>query len=173
MQDNPQSQTDPTVQAGQTLAGDPPVIPEDAVKNHPLYKELEEKSAVAEREAKRYKGRLAKANIKEDDEPVYVTKEELEQKAWEIAHSKDIEVYADDEYKSDIKQGIPRDKALQYAKLRYSAKDNSAHKERLMSASSGSSVDRSLAPPDEIILTQEQKDRGITVEMIKKYRDME
>jgi len=121
-------------------------LSEDVVKNHPLYKELEGKHSAEERDKLRYKGRLEKVQKgfsedeevkpqpKKDDSP-YATKEEL----WEIRNAKDLDVYADDKYKGDIEAGIPRDYALENAKLRFQANPDKARLDRQKSMSTGSS----------------------------------
>lgn len=103
------------------------------------------------------------------EEPQYVTKDEL----WDLAHAKELEVYSDDEYKADIESGIPRDYALKTAKLRHTAPKDAARRDRQESMSSASGSGRDLSGgDDEIILTPEQIKRGITKEMVKKYKDM-
>ena len=164
----------------QTPEKNPPAdVEEEKIKNHPLYKDLQEKHSAEAREKDRYKGRLDKLQkeISGEEEPEPkndsdkpVTRAELDDVVWQNAHVKELELYSDDEYKDDCKTGIPKDKALKYAKLRYETLDTSAKRERQLAMSSGSSTDRSAKAEGEITLTAEQKRRGITVEMIKKHR---
>lgn len=155
------------------------------VLNHPAVQKLQEElSQAKQREAAARKG-MDEANIKvkrlkEIVEPLeekeeetksevpFVTKDEL----WEVTHKKELELYADDEYKADIGSGIPREYALKTAKLRHSVSPDTARKERLATLSAPIGSGRDLAGEDDIVLTEEQKKRGITKEMIKKYRDM-
>lgn len=148
---NPPATPDPTGSNGAdpSANGAPPAasLPEDAVKNHPLYKKLEEDRSAAEREANRFKGRLVTKGIPLEDEPApgtqapakpqeqsqFVTKDEL----WDRDHAPDIEVYGDDQYKADIARGIPKDYALETAKLRFQANPDKARSERLQSMGSG------------------------------------
>ena len=76
----------------------------------------------------------------EEQKPSFVTKEELEAKAWEIAHAKDIELYADDDYKKELDRGVPRDIALHYAKLRHQKSPNSAQVMRQQAMASAGAV---------------------------------
>lgn len=129
-------------------------LDEDAVKAHPMYKELEGKHAAARKGMdtsnltnKELKAEVAKfktlAGVEEEveakgEEPI--TREELEGKLWKLQHSEDIGIYSDEEYEQDIKEGIPSDKALKYAKLRYQANPDQARLERQKQMASGSSA---------------------------------
>jgi hypothetical protein len=155
----------------------------DDLASHPKYQELRKKHSAARKglddkakELKAAKAELARLKVlagESEEEPEqpeegsqYVTKDEL----WEIAHKREIELYADDEYKEDVKAGIPREKALRYATLRHGTGDNSARRERMEAMASGSTTDRSLAGEEEVSLTKQQKEMGITPEMIRKYK---
>jgi hypothetical protein len=140
--------------------GTPPAdIPEETVRNHPLFKEIEGKATAAEREAKRYKGRLDRAHkgMTEEEEtpdvpaekPVeptnFVTKEEL----WARDNAADLELYGDDQYKNDIAAGIPKDYALNNAKLRFQSNPDKARLERhQVTASRSSASTRNLESDD-------------------------
>lgn len=155
----------------------------DDLESHPKYAELKKKHSAARKglddkakELKLAKAELARLKVlagESEEEPEeseedskYVTKDEL----WEIANKREIQLYADDEYKEDVKAGIPRDKALRYAMLRGGVSDNSARRDRLEAMASGSGTDRSLAGEEEVTLTPQQKAMGITPEMIRKYK---
>lgn len=133
----------------QTPKTDPPALTEEMVKSHPLFQKLQSEHSAAERDKNRFKGRLEKVQkgFDEDEEkpakdptPQYVTPEQLEAKAWEIANAKDIEVYGDDEYKKDIAEGIRPAKALEYAKLRLQSSPDRARVERQQQMASGSAA---------------------------------
>ena len=141
-----------------------PEITDDVVTSHPRFKELEEKHAAArqgmdrsnlsrkqlEAEVARLKVMAGEEEVIEQEvQPSYVTKEELESKAWEIANAKDIDLYGDDEYQKELEQGIPKATALKYAKLRYEKSPNQAQVVRQQSmASSGSTSTRDLSNID-------------------------
>ena len=74
-----------------------------------------------------------------------VTKAELKEQIWELKYARDVDLYGDDEYKNDLKAGIPREYALKTAKLRFQSNPDKARLERQQSMASGSSVsDRNL-----------------------------
>lgn len=130
----------------QTLEIDPPAeISEEAIKNHPLYKALEEENSAAEREKNRYKGRLDKEQ-KKSEKPEYVTKEDL----WERDNAKDLELYGDDTFKADIENGIPKAYALQTAKLRLQSNPDKARLERQQTMASGTAVGTRNLESDEL-----------------------
>lgn len=117
-------------------------------------------------------GEDSKEETPEEDEsqPKYVTQEELDSKAWEIAHKSDLELYSDDEFKSDVESGIPKEKALKYAKLRYETMDDSARRERQEAVASTGSVNRDgQAPIDSKVLPEHKEKFGIKDETIQKY----
>lgn len=173
---NPQ-ETAPTDSQEQTPSHEAPsaALTADQIKDHPAYKELEGKIAAAEREAKRYKGRLDKVQKGDDDsEPQFVTKAELDAKAWELAHAKDIEVYGDETYKKEIAEGIPPAKALEYAILRFQANPDSARTARQQTmAAPGAGSTRDLS---DIEITDEDREDmkkwGYTEETVKLHKKM-
>jgi len=141
---NPQPQAAPTGSGSeQTPKVDPPALTDEMVKSHPLFQKLQEEHSAAEREKNRYKGRLDKVQKGISDEPEetpepkddtpYVTKDQL----WEFQNKADIESYGDEQYKADVARGIPRDYALETAKLRYQANPDKARLERQQATASG------------------------------------
>ena len=168
-------------EAEQTPDENPPAqVSEEAVKNHPLFKKLEEEHSAAEREKNRYKGRLDKVQkgmaeeeekpAKKKDESPYATKEEL----WELRNAKDVELYGDDEYKTDLESGIPRDYALKTAKLRYGSNQDKARLDRQKMMASGSSASvRNLESEDlEGFNEEDAKRYGYTKETWLKHQKM-
>lgn len=146
--------------SGQPAPKAPPAtseISEDAVKAHPLFKELEEKHSAArtgmdqsnlsKKELQAEVARLRvmageegpKAEAK-TDEPQVVTKAELQQQLWQLQNAKDVEVYGDEQFTKDVESGIPRDYALQNAKLRYQSSPDKARLERQQTMASGSAT---------------------------------
>jgi len=109
-------------------------------------------------------------NDKPEEPPKPITKAELDEALWTSENRQDIDLYKDDEYNEDIDLGVPKEKALRYAKLRHATLDDSVKSERQKAMSSPSSTNRTLPAEDEIVLTAEQKRRGITKEMITKYK---
>ena len=161
---NPQSeQIDPTgSDMEQTPLQDPPAeVSEEVVRSHPLFKKLEDDYSAAEREKNRYKGRLDKVQ-KDPVKQEYVTKEEL----WERDHAKDLELYGDDKYKADIESGIPKEYALETAKLRLQSSPNNARLGRQQEMASGSAMGvRSLSEENYEGFNQEDANRfGYTKE---------
>ena len=159
----------------------PPAITDEQVKNHPLFKDLEGKYSAEEREKTRFKGRYEKARqgILDDEEKPepgpkeespYATKEEL----WEMKNAKDLEIYADDEYRKDIDSGIPRDYALKNAKLRFQANPDKARSERVQTMASGSAAGvRDLSSIDESQFNEEEAKRwGYSKESWMKQQEL-
>tara|TARA_R100001530_G_scaffold118900_1_gene86046 strand:- start:1142 stop:1741 length:600 start_codon:yes stop_codon:yes gene_type:complete len=160
----------------------PPVeVEEEVITNHPLYKTLQEENSANEREKERYKGRLNKVQeglqeekkkVEPKKEPTeYVTREEL----WESQNSKEIELYADEEYEKDVEDGIPKEKALKYSKLRFEANPDEARLNRQKDMASGSPAsNRDLSDTSEIT----DKDRenmkkwGYSEEALKKQKQL-
>lgn len=146
-----------------------PTTSTDAPQNDEVQKLKEELSQAKQREAAARKKmdevntelKKLKGDGEKKPETQFVTKDEL----WETTHAKELSIYGDDEYKADIAKGIPRDYALNTAKLRHTAK---AEVKNRQITDTGSS-ERSLGSEDDIQLTPEQISRGITKEMIKKY----
>lgn len=84
--------------------------------------------------------------IEEEQKPAFVTKDELTSTLWETQNAKDVELYGDDDYKKELERGVPRDIALQYAKLRFQKNPNSAQVMRQQAmASQGSTSTRDLS----------------------------
>lgn len=139
-------------------------IPAEQIENHPFVKELKEKQAAArtgmdkanltkkqlEAELAKYKLLAGEEEpVVEEPKPSFVTKEELTSTLWEAQNAKDIELYADDEYKLELDRGVPKDVALKYAKLRHQKNPNSAQVMRQQAmASQGSSSTRDLTDVD-------------------------
>ena len=93
--------------------------------------------------------------VVEEAKPSFVTKEELSATLWESQHAKDLELYADDDYKKELDRGVPKDIALHYAKLRHQKNPNSAQINRQQAmASPGSSSTRDLS---DIEITDEDR----------------
>lgn len=113
-------------------------------------------------------------SVEEEPKPSFVTREELEMKAWEIAHAQDLELYADDEYKQELDRGVPRDVALKYAKIRQQKNPNSAQVLRQQAmASQGSSSTRDLS--DIEITDEDRADMklwGYSEETIRKQKQL-
>lgn len=137
-------------------------ISDEVITSHPKYKELEEKHSAARTgmdksnlTKKQLEAEVARLRVMagEEDEtvieeakPSFVTREELESKAWEIAHARDLELYADEDYQKEIEQGVPRQTALKYAKLRHEKSPNQVQVSRQQSmASAGSTSTRDLS----------------------------
>ena len=164
-----------------TPEGAPPAqVPEEAIKNHPLFKDLEGKHAAAEREKNRYKGRLEKVQkgITDEDEEKpspaeespYVTKEQL----WEVQHQEDLEIYGDEQFQQDVARGIPRDYALETAKLRFQANPDKARLERHQAVAAGSATSVRNTQDDTLDgFNQADADRwGYTKETWLKQREL-
>lgn len=159
----------PTDDSVNAIGSDPnghqnqPNIPDEVITSHPAYKALEEKHSAArtgmdksnlskkqlEAEVARLRvlaGEEAPApEVKTEPSP-YVTKEEL----WETQHAKDLELYADDQFKKEVDMGIPRHVALGYAKLRYQSSPNNAQVIRQQTMSSAGSTSNRDIPNIEI-----------------------
>jgi len=159
----------------------------EVLENHPYVKELKAKQAAAHTgmdkanlTKKQLEAELAKYKLLagekepevEEPKPSFVTKEELANQLWEAQHAKDIEIYADDEYKQELDRGVPRDVALKYAKLRHQKNPNSAQVMRQQAmASQGSTSTRDLS---DIEITdedrQDMKTWGYSEEAIRKQK---
>jgi len=139
----------PTVDANAT------VLTPEQIEGHPLYQELKKKYSAAhtsmdstnlskkqlEAELAKYKMLAGEEEPEEEEvKPSFVTKEELKSTLWEDRNAKDLELYADDDYKKELDRGVPRDIALQYAKLRHKKDPNSAQVQRQQAMASGSST---------------------------------
>lgn len=181
--------------ASPTVENNAPSIPDlsaltpEQIEAHPHVQELKKKYSAAhsgmdkanltkkqlEAELAKYKT-LAGEQEPEPEEvkPSFVTKEELEAKAWEIAHAKDLELYADDQYKQELDMGVPKPVALQYAKLRAQKNPNSAQVNRQQAmASPGSTSVRDL---EDVEITDEDRADaakwGYSLEAVKKQKQM-
>ncbi len=179
---NPSSEEKaPTGSEGQqTSTVNPPVeLSEEAVKNHPAFKKLEKDYSAAEREKNRYKGRLDKVQkgISDEEEPEkepeqspYVTKDEL----WEFKNANDVEIYGDEQFKKDVASGIPRDYALNTAKLRFQSNPDKARLERQQVMASGTAVSTRNLSSDEFSETELKgiADGLYTKETVLKHREL-
>lgn len=177
-------QTPPDSPQEQTPASAAPsaALTEDQVKNHPLFKELEGKASAAEREKDRFKGRLEKARqgILEEDQPQekpkevvpYATKEEL----WEIKNAKALELYGDEQFSKDVSAGIPRDYALETARLRFQSNPDKARIQRQQTMASGPSSSDRMLPPSDVEITdkdrQDAKDWNYSEETIRRHKEL-
>ena len=132
-------------------------LQEDDVKSHPAYKDLEKKYSAArtgmdssnltkkqlEAEVARLRvlaGESEEETVEEAPRTEFVTKEDL----WNFQHESDIELYADEIYEKEVAQGVPRDTALQYAKLRYTREPSEAQLQRQQYNASGNTSVRKL-----------------------------
>lgn len=142
-----------------------PEISDEVITSHPKYKELEEKHSAARTgmdksnlTKKQLEAEVARLRVMAGEEeqvevveakPSFVTREELQSTAWEIAHAKDLELYGDEEYKNEVSSGIPKETALKYAKLRFQKSPNQVQVSRQQSmASSGQTSTRDLSNVD-------------------------
>jgi len=74
------------------------------------------------------------------EEPQTVSKAELREQVWELKNAKDVELYGDDVFLKDVENGIPRDYALNTAKLRFQSNPDKARLERQQSMASGTAM---------------------------------
>lgn len=161
--------------------------------------ELQEKYAITEDEAQSWSGRISDARqwqgridkakgelndiqketkgtekekksepAKKEEESDFVTKDEL----WEQQNAESIELYGDEEYQADVEGGVPKDKALKYAKTRYESDPDRAATERAKAmGGSGRKTNREGGEP--VVLTDHDKRFGISAErkaeLEKKY----
>lgn len=162
---------------------------EDDITSHPKYKELEEKHAAARKgmdesnlTKKQLQAEVAKyktlAGIEEEEpeeeEEKPLTRAELQEQLWELKHGQDIEVYADDEYKADVENGIPKEYALKMAKLRAQANPDKARLERnKLSAQGSSSSTREI---DDTDITEKDREGmakwGYSEEALRKQKEL-
>lgn len=184
----------PTAQNANASDLDVTTLTPEQLAENPHFKDIQTKYAAsrtgmdtANLSSKQLKAEVARLKIlageTEEEEPIEesttVTKQELKDQLWELSNSKDVELYADDKYEEDIEKGIPKEYALENAKLRLQANPDKARIERnKLSAQGGNSSERNLDSTDitdkdrvamktwgyteEAILKQKQlkKDRG-------------
>jgi len=144
----------PTSNANATALDMSSISPEQ-IESHPHVQELKKKYAAAhskmdatqlshkqlEAELAKYKTLAGVEELEEEEvTPSYITKAELTSTLWEDRNAKDIELYADDDYKIELDRGVPRDIALKYAKQRHQKSPNSAQVQRQQAMASGSST---------------------------------
>jgi len=144
----------PTFNANATALDMSTISPEQ-IESHPHVQELKKKYAAAhskmdatqlshkqlEAELAKYKTLVGEEELTEEEvTPLYITKAELASTLWEDRNAKDIELYADDEYKIELDRGVPKDIALKYAKQRHQKSPNSAQVQRQQAMASGSST---------------------------------
>lgn len=130
-------------------------ISPELVESHPLYQELKQKYSAAHQSMdqsnltkKQLEAELARYKVlagdeepePEEEKPSYVTQDELKSSLWETQHAKDLELYADDDYKKELDRGVPKDIALQYAKIRHQGNSGSAQVMRQQSMASQDST---------------------------------
>lgn len=157
--------TDENVNASVATAsnaeGSTPAITDEVITSHPKFKELEQKYSAARTgmdtsnlSKKQLAAEVARLKVLAGEEetappeekPAFVTRAELEAKAWELSNKKDLDLYADETYKEELSQGIPPAKALEYAKLRYQSNPQNAKVQRQQAMSSqGSTSVRDLS----------------------------
>ncbi len=165
------------------------LAPDDAITSHPLYKDLEEKHAAARKgmdssnlSKKELQAQVARLKVlagEEDtpepiEEPQTVTKDQLREELWNLQHAKEVELYGDEEYQTDLSAGIPRDYALKTAKLRFQSAPNSAQIARQQSMSSGTATGvRNIQSVDlEGFNPEEAAKWGYTKETWLRHRNM-
>jgi hypothetical protein len=130
-------------------------LPIEEIEAHPHVQELKKKYAAAHTgmdqsnlSKKQLEAELAKYKMlageeeppEEEERPQFVTKEELSSTLWETKHAKDIELYGDETYQKELEQGVPRDIAIRYAKMRHESSPNQAKVIRQQSVAQGSSA---------------------------------
>jgi hypothetical protein len=150
---NGQGPTATDVNASQDF--DVTALPAEKIESHPYVQELKKKYSAAhsdmdktnlskkelQAEVARLKvlaGEEAPQEVKE--EPQTVTKAELQEQVWELKHAHDVEIYGDEEFKKDVQNGIPRDYALNTAKLRFQSNPDHARLERQRTMASGTAM---------------------------------
>lgn len=161
----------------------------EQLEGHPHVQELKKKFSAAHQDMdktnlsrKELQAEVARLKVLagEEDTPVLhtqsdpVTKEELQAQVWELKHGNDLELYGDDQYKSDITRGIPKDYALENAKLRYQSNPNTANLARQQSMASGAAAGvRNLAGEDLTPLELEGIAQGLySKETALKHREL-
>lgn len=167
--------TDDNVNASVATAlaeGSTPAITDEAITSHPKFKELEQKYSAARTgmdtsnlSKKQLAAEVARLKVlagEEDtatpeEKPAFITRADLEAKAWELTNAKDLELFADDTYKKDVERGIPADYALENARLRYKSNPDNVKVQRQQAMSSaGSTSTRDLS--DVEITDQDHED---------------
>jgi hypothetical protein len=160
----------------------------DDVKSHPDYQELEKKYAAArqgmdksnltkkqlEAEVAKYKTLAGVKEEPEETEEKPLTRAELQEQLWELKNAKDVEIYSDEEYEQDIKNGIPRDYALKTAKLRAQANPDKARLDRQKQMASGSSGHREI--DDQDFTEKDRQDMakwGYSEEALRKHKQLQ
>lgn len=154
---SPEKENPTGSEASETLEKDPPTeVTDEMIKDHPLYKKLDEERSAADKDKERYKGRLTKAQQELDpkkeepeekkEESEFMTKDEY----WEKENKSDIDLYSDEEYEQDVADGIPKEKALKYAKIRLEANPDKAHLERKKQSAQGSNASERNLESDDI-----------------------
>ncbi len=161
--DNSASSTVTDANATQEL--DISTIPNDKLDSHPYVLELKKKASAAHQGMD--SANLSKKELKaevirlkaiageeitdelQDENSRSVTKADLQQTVWELTNAKDVDLYGDDKYKTDIEKGIPKDYALENAKLRYQTNPDNARLERRQAMGQGSAAgDRNIVSED-------------------------
>jgi hypothetical protein len=163
---------------------------QDDIESHPKFQELQKKYAASRQgmdktniSRKQLQSEIARLKVLAGEEetpeeevstePQYVTKEQLQEEKWELLHTKDIEIYGDEEYADDLKNGIPRDYALKTAKLRYQSNPDKARLDRQKANATGSTSTRNLESADlEGFNPEEAKKWGYSKETFLKHKQM-
>lgn len=143
----------------------------EQLESHPHVQELKKKYSAAhsgmdsanltkkqlEAEVARLKVMAGEEELEEEEPtPSFVTKEELTSTLWEAQNAKDLELYADDDYKKELDAGVPKSIALQYAKMRAQKNPNSAQVMRQQAmASQGAASTRDLS---DVEITDEDRE---------------
>ena len=180
---------EPTATANAPSLPDLTALTPEQIEAHPHVQELKKKYSAAhsgmdkanltkkqlEAELAKYKTLAGEQEPEpEEEKPSFVTKEELSASLWEAQNAKDIELYADDQYKQELDMGVPKPVALQYAKLRAQKNPNSAQVARQQAmASPGASSTRDL---EDVEITDEDRADaatwGYSLETVKKQKQM-
>jgi len=146
-------------------------LTEEQIETHPHVQELRKKYSAAhsgmdsanltkkQLEAENARLRVLageEAENEEEPKPSFVTKEELTSTLWETQNAIDVELYGDEDYRKELDRGVPKDIALQYAKLRFQKNPNSAQVMRQQAmASQGSTSTRDLS---DVEITDEDRE---------------
>lgn len=186
---NGASPTATTVNASEEL--DVTTLTAEQLEQNPHFQELQKKFSAAHQDMDKTNlskkellaqiarlrvlaGEEEKPEIKKEEETQTVTKQQLQEEIWNLKNAKDVDIYGDEQYQKDITAGIPRDYALNTAKLRYQSNPDKARLERQQAMASGSSASvRNLDDSDYEGFDQAEADRwGYTKETWKQQKQM-
>lgn len=159
---NGASPTDPNVNASQI---DVTTLTAEQLEAHPLVQDLKKKYSAAHTDMdktnlskKELQAEVARLKVlageetpvETKEEPQTVTKNELRDQIWELKNADDIELYGDDEFKKDVENGIPREYALNNAKLRFQSNPDKVRLERQRTMASGTAMGTRNLDSDDI-----------------------